>query len=160
MELRSIVGGTTAFLMEVAHKSEVKLTGNTLRVYLYAIEKSRVGVREVQRALSLSNASPAQHHLMKLVELGALTQTDGDHDVSNVVKVDVVNDFLRLRGLLIPRFVFYSVAFSILTAYFGGLVFASSSWSPSQLWPIGLLAVASCILWYESIKAWKCVTAF
>jgi len=39
---------------------DAELKGNTLRVYVYALKKRKVGVREVQRALLMSNPSLAQ----------------------------------------------------------------------------------------------------
>ncbi len=39
---------------------DADLKGNTLRVDVYAIKKRQVGVREVQRALLMSNPSRAQ----------------------------------------------------------------------------------------------------
>ncbi|TLX99316.1 MAG: hypothetical protein E6K95_09775 [Thaumarchaeota archaeon] len=58
---------------------DAQLKGNTLRVYVYALKKRKVGVREVQRALRLSNPSLAQYHLNKLRELGLLREEGGDY---------------------------------------------------------------------------------
>ena len=58
-------------------KVQAELKGNTLRVYVYALKRKRVGVREVQRSLRLSNPSLAQYHLNKLKELGLLKEEGG-----------------------------------------------------------------------------------
>ncbi len=135
-------------------QGEVKLTGNTLRVYLYALKKRKVGVREVQRSLRFSHASLAQYHLNKLKDLGLVTEVEGYYEVSGEVKVDVMRDFLRIGSLLVPRFVFYAVFFSTLAAYFAyeGVVVISSS---LLLWPTVFLTAASVIFWYEAARAWK-----
>lgn len=98
-------------------KIDAQLKGNTLRVYVYALKKQKVGVREVQRALGFSNPSLAQYHLNKLRELGLVAENLGDYAVVNEVKVDVMRDFLRVGTLIVPRFIFYAVFFSIFTAY-------------------------------------------
>lgn len=59
-------------------KVQAELKGNTLRVYVYALKRKRVGVREVQRSLRLSNPSLAQYHLNKLKELALLKEEGGE----------------------------------------------------------------------------------
>ena len=100
-------------------KVEAQLKGNTLRVYVYALRKGRVGVREVQRSLAFSNPSLAQYHLNKLKELGLVRDENGEYEVVNEVKVDVMRGFLRVGTLLVPRFIFYAVFFSVCTLYLG-----------------------------------------
>src|SRR2546425_12268743 len=96
---------------------DAQLKGNTLRVYVYALKKRKVGVREVQRALLMSNPSLAQYHLNKLRELGLVAETNGEYEVINEVKVDVMRDFLRMGTLIVPRFVFYAVVFTVFTGF-------------------------------------------
>ena len=60
---------------------DAELKGNTLRVYVYALKKRKVGVREVQRALLMSNPSLAQYHLNKLRELGLVSESNGEYEV-------------------------------------------------------------------------------
>ena len=77
---------------------DAELKGNTLRVYVYALKKRKVGVREVQRALLMSNPSLAQYHLNKLKDLGLVSENNGEYEVVGEVKVDVMRDFLRVWG--------------------------------------------------------------
>jgi predicted DNA-binding transcriptional regulator len=96
---------------------DAELKGNTLRVYVYTLKNRKVGVRQVQRALMMSNPSLAQYHLNKLKELGLVAENNGEYEVLNEVNVSVMKDFLRVGTLLVPRFVFYAVLFTVFAAY-------------------------------------------
>lgn len=131
-----------------------ELKGNTLRVYLYALKKRKVGVREVQRALLMSNPSLAQYHLNKLKELGLVSEGNGEYEVAGEVKVDVLRDFLRLGTLIIPRFIFYAVVFTILAVY---LTYEAAPYFgilPVAGWSCLLLFAAAAAFWYEAARAW------
>jgi len=131
------------------------LKGNTLRVYVYALKKRKVGVREVQRALLMSNPSLAQYHLNKLRELGLLTENNGEYVISNEVKVDVMRDFLRVGTLIVPRLVFYAALFTVLAGY---LTLTASSYFqllPVLEWFSVALILAAAAFWYEAIRAWR-----
>jgi len=134
---------------------DAELKGNTLRVYVYALKKRKVGVREVQRALLMSNPSLAQYHLNKLRELGLVAENNGEYEVVGEVKVDVMRDFLRLGTLIVPRFVFYAVIFTVFAAY---LTFAGSSYYslvPVLAWFTVALAWAAATFWYDDVRAWR-----
>ena len=131
------------------------LKGNTLRVYIYALKKRKVGVREVQRALLMSNPSLAQYHLNKLKDMGLVAENNGEYEVAGEVKVDVMRDFLRLGTLIVPRFVFYAVVFTVFAGY---LAFVGSSYFglvPVVGWLSAALGVAAAAFWYEAIRAWR-----
>ena len=84
---------------------------------MYALKQGHVGVREVQRSLGFSNASLAQYRVDKLAEMGLLKEDAGSYQVVGEVKVDVLKDFTRLGRILVPRFVFYAMLFTVLTGY-------------------------------------------
>ncbi|MBI2649472.1 MAG: hypothetical protein HYW93_07470 [Thaumarchaeota archaeon] len=134
---------------------QASLKGNTLRVYVYVLKNRRVGVREVQRSLSLSNPSLAQYHLNKLKESGLVKENNGEYEVVDEVKVDVMRDFLRVGTLLVPRFVFYAVFFTVFTVYLSVASYTIYHNLPVIAWFITLLVVASGIFWYEAQKAWR-----
>lgn len=136
-------------------KVQAELKGNTLRVYVYALKRKRVGVREVQRSLRLSNPSLAQYHLNKLKELGLLKEEGGEYEIVSNVNVDVMRDFLRVGTLLVPRFVFYAVLFTVLTAYLGSISLGVYVDFPIVLWFTTFMGLASLIFWYEAQKAWR-----
>ena len=136
-------------------KVDAELKGNTLRVYLYALKRDKVGVREVQRSLGLSNPSLAQYHLNKLKELGLVREENGEYQVMKEVKVDVMRDFLRIGSSLIPRFVFYAIFFSMVAAYMGWISATEYSGLALGWWFTALLAVACGVFWYEALRAWR-----
>jgi hypothetical protein len=130
------------------------LKGNTLRVYVYALKKRKVGVREVQRALMMSNPSLAQYHLNKLKDMGLVHEEGGEYEVSNEVKVDVMRNFLRMGTLIVPRFVFYAVFVSVFAAYLGYTAYPYFSYVPLLEWFSGALALCAVAFWYETLRAW------
>ena len=134
---------------------DAQLKGNTLRVYVYALKKRKVGVREVQRALLMSNPSLAQYHLNKLKELGLVSENNGEYEVIGEVKVDVMRDFLRLGTLIVPRFVFYAVVFTVFAAYLTFVGFQYFSLVPVLEWLSLALVAAALVFWYEAARAWR-----
>lgn len=134
--------------------AESHLKGNTLRTYLYVVKHKRSGVREIQRELHFSSSSLAQYHLTKLVDLGLLKENTGEYILANEIKVDMLNDFLRFGTLMVPRFVFYAVFFSILSGFFGFVEFFRNPMNGMNALFVALLIGASAIFWYEAIRAW------
>lgn len=132
-----------------------ELKGNTLRVYVYALRKQKVGVREVQRALLMSNPSLAQYHLNKLRDLGLVSESNGEYEVSNEVKVDVMRDFLRVGTLIVPRFVFYAVFISVFAAYLSFTAYPFFRYVPILEWFSGTLILSALVFWYETVRAWR-----
>ena len=134
---------------------DTDLRGNTLRVYMYALKQGHVGVREVQRSLGMSNSSLAQYHINKLAAMGLLKEDGGEYSVVGEVKVDVLRDFSRFGKILVPRFVFYGMLFTVLTVYLALMTVASYAGNPTVAWVTILLGLASAIFWYEALRAWK-----
>lgn len=134
-----------------------ELRGNTLRVYLYALRRGHVGVREVQRSLGFSTASLAQYHINKLAEMGLLKEENGEYQVAAEIKVDILKDFARLGRFLVPRFVFYAVFFSAVAVYMGIVTVQSYSSEPLVASFAALLGVAAVIFWYEVLRALRSV---
>ena len=100
---------------------ESELTGKTLLIYLYMLrdKRSTVGVREVQRKLGFSSPSVAIYHLDKLVSLGLVEKTDiGEYYIKREVKVGVLKFYTRLGNVLLPRYLFYSMLFSVMIVYY------------------------------------------
>lgn len=134
---------------------DAELKGNTLRVYVYALRKRKVGVREVQRALRMSNPSLAQYHLNKLKELGLVSGEGGEYSIVDEVKVDVMRNFLRVGTLLVPRFVFYAVFFSVFAVYLTVAALPYFQYVPVLELFCGLLVASSAVYWYEAQRAWR-----
>jgi hypothetical protein len=134
---------------------DAELKGNTLRVYVYALKKRKVGVREVQRALLMSNPSLAQYHLNKLKDLGLVSENNGEYEVAGEVKVDVMRDFLRLGTLIVPRFIFYAVVFTVFAAYLAYVGYPYFGAVPVVEWFSVVLALCAAAFWYEAVRAWR-----
>ena len=133
--------------------AESQLKGNTLRTYIYVVTHKKSGVREVQRELHLSSSSLAQYHLSKLVDLGLLTERGGEYFVADQIRVDVLKDFLKFGTLIVPRFIFYAVFFTIVSGFFG-VVVLERTFSELDILFVILLIVASALFWYEALRAW------
>jgi len=84
------------------------LRGKTLDVYRHVLKNRKpTGVREVQRALRLSSPRLAFYHLNKLEEAGFLKKTVDGYVVDRVFLLNSI----RLKRLLIPRYIFYLIFF-------------------------------------------------
>jgi len=103
----------------------------------------------------MSNPSLAQYHLNKLKELGLVSETNGEYEVIGEVKVDVMRDFLRLGTLIVPRFVFYAVVFTVFVVYLTFVGYQYFSFVPVLEWLTLALAAAALVFWYEAVRAWR-----
>jgi predicted DNA-binding transcriptional regulator len=133
--------------------AESHLKGNTLRTYLYVVTHKKAGVREIQRELHFSSSSLAQYHLSKLLDLGLLRENGGEYSLADQVKVDVLKDFLQLGSLIVPRFIFYAVFFTIVTGFLAYVVVTGTITGLYLLF-LALLIVSCGLFWYEAMRAW------
>ncbi len=131
-----------------------ELKGTTLRVYWYALRKGSVGVREVQRALSLSSPSVALHHIDKLVRMNLLLREEsGSYRVTEKVEVDIVKQFVRIGGLMVPRFLFYAAYFTTLVVAYVAVRGITLDFDNSMFLTLGISILLA--TWYETVKAWS-----
>ncbi len=132
---------------------ESELRGRTLRAYLFILKSGKsVGVRELQRALGLSSASVAYHHLDKLTRLGLIEKNEyGEYVLLKNSNVNVLQAFTQIGRLLVPRFTFYAVFFTtLLLGYL--VVFFSRGIDPFAV-AFGLFA--SLFAWFETVRTWR-----
>lgn len=123
------------------------LTGNTAQVYRYAIKQRKpIGVREVQRALKLSSPTLAAYHLDKLEEAGLLKQTPDGYIVEKLV----LENFVRLRQLLLPKYLFYFAVFAT-AVIFQIVLFRPSQLTREYLFSTSMLLVATVYFAYETV---------
>ena len=136
-------------------KIESELKGKTLLVYMHILKAGQdaVGVREVQRALSLSSPSVAAYHLQKLQELGLVENVYGDYRLVREVKVGVLRSFVSFGGFMLPKFLFYAVLVTTMLATF----MIQTPFEPSRYYITTLImgAIPAIILWYETLKIWR-----
>lgn len=123
------------------------LTGNTAQVYKYAIKSGKpIGIREVQRALKLSSPTLASYHLTKLEDAGLLKQTPDGYIVERLV----LENFIRLRKLLLPKYLFYFVVFAT-TVMFQVILFRPAELTREYVFATTMLSVAAAYFGYETI---------
>ncbi len=136
---------------------ESELRGNTLRVYWYMLSQNEaVGVREVQRAIGMSSPSVASHHLVKLVSLELVEkQPDNSYEVSRVVKVGVLRNFIDFRGRFLPRYVFIAIFFSAYTVAYLALTLISNPGVYDRLIALAIGVIGALFAWIESVRLWK-----
>lgn len=134
---------------------ESELKGKTLLVYIYILKSNKpsIGVREVQRALKFSSPSVAAYHLNKLEELGLVEGIRGEYRLVREVKVGVLRHFVTLRGLMLPRYLFYAVLMtSMLFTYMTQFPLTPTRHTVAALL-MGI--IPTIILWYETLITWR-----
>ncbi|MFW9793938.1 MAG: hypothetical protein ACFFEE_06545 [Candidatus Thorarchaeota archaeon] len=136
---------------------ESELRGNTLRVYWYMLSQNEpVGVREVQRAIGMSSPSVASHHLSKLVSLELVEKKpDNSYEVSRVVKVGVLKNFIDFRGRFLPRYMFVAIFFTVYTLAYTVLSLVAYPGLFDRYIAIGIGVIGALFAWIESIRLWK-----
>jgi hypothetical protein len=137
-------------------KIRSELKGTTLRVYWAILRRGDEGIgpREVMRDLDLSSPSVAVYHLEKLRGMGLAEKTEtGSYRAREEVKVDVFSDYVRVVGLMLPRYLFYSVLFTTMLLSY---VFLYAISITPQTVIFLIFGVATCaVFWAETIRAWS-----
>lgn len=91
-------------------RSDTRLSGTSYKVYRYMLkQRGPVGIREVQKGVTLSSPSVAQYHLRKLVLLGLVKEEQGGYVVDKVTLENVV----RIRRISIPVHMAYVAFFGV-----------------------------------------------
>ena len=136
---------------------ESVLRGNTLRVYWYMLSQNEsVGVREVQRAIGMSSPSVASYHLSKLVSLELVEKRpDNSYEVSRIVKVGVLRNFINFRGRFLPRYVFVAIFFSAYTIAYLAFTLIAQPGFYDRFIAIAVGVIGALFAWVESIRLWK-----
>ncbi len=131
-----------------------QLKGNTLRVYweMLKSQNETIGVREVQRKLGFSSPALASYHIAKLEEMGLVEKKDGDYRISHEIKVGIFSEFVKLGTFRFPRFLMYSIFFTLLLILFVAQFREINFYS---LYGLAALLLAAGVLWYETIKVWR-----
>ena len=130
---------------------EEQLKGKTLLVYMYMVKKKEpVGVREVQRELGFSSPSVATYHIDKLVELVLVNQDEyGRYFVVQKVQVGVLQAFVNIGGLAVPRLLFFAAFFT--TALIAYLIL---NFENLEVYAIGFALAGAAAFWLETFRVW------
>jgi DNA-binding transcriptional ArsR family regulator len=136
----------------LAEKEDVDtLKGTTLDIYRFLLKANKpIGIREIQRALSLSSPSVAQHHLARLENAGLIKREWGDYVINRVV----LENCVKISRFLIPRYFFY-LLFAVAV-----LVLELTVLRPNVLCEAYVFSVIAAIIFivifgYEVIKIWR-----
>jgi hypothetical protein len=132
-----------------------KVTGTTWDVYLYVLTSGEpIGVRDIWRSLKLSSPSLAQYHVNKLLELKLIETTpDGKYKANEAEKIDALRSFIRLRGRLVPRLVFYGMIIAgILVSY---IILWPFRWDFRDLVVIFISAFSIFALFFEAYNQYR-----
>jgi len=126
------------------------LRGLTLRVYHFVLKnKKETGIREVQRALKLSSPTLAVYHLEKLENAGLIKKGMVGYRVNRVY----LRNLIRLRRMLVPRYFFYALFFS-LAVVVELVFFRPVTFTREYAFAFVVTCVAAASFVYETVKAW------
>lgn len=130
---------------------EDHLKGKTLQVYMYMVKrKDPVGVREVQRDLGFSSPSVANYHIDKLAELALVSQDEyGRYYVVQKVQVGVLQAFVNIGGLAVPRLSFFAAFFTTML-----LAYIVLDLENLNIYAIGFALAGAAAFWFETIRVW------
>ena len=131
------------------NESKDILRGLTLKVYRFILKNDKpVGIREVQRALKLSSPTLALYHINKLEEAGFIKKELNGYVADRII----LENLIRLRGVLIPRNFFYTV-FLVTSLIFLVVFLRPSILTREYIFSLGVVSVAAATSVYETIKA-------
>jgi hypothetical protein len=134
---------------------ETVLKGKTLRIYWWLIRNPGPHTgREVQRNLNLSSPSLSIYHIEKLKTAGlVVTDADGRHSVVREVRVGVLQFFLGKGRFHFPRYLFYSVFYTVILI---SLPLALPIY-PSPIFIVIYAVVIFGVVtsWFETLRMWR-----
>jgi len=134
-----------------SEEPENVLRGTTLEVYRLFLKSSRpLGIREIQRALNLSSPSLAVYHISKLEEAGLLRRENGEYAINKVL----LDDTVRIRRFLIPRYLFYSI-FAILALAVELTLLRPPTVTRLYFFETVVTFICALAFSYETAKTWR-----
>ncbi len=131
-----------------------ELKGNTLRMYCYLVQCSgnNAGPRQIQRELGFKSPALASYHLDKLLDLGLVKKNQGEYQLTEVVEVGVLKQFMKVGSFMIPRYITYATMISVLFGFF------LTQFQDINFYSIfGLIfgGLSTGIFWYETFRVWQ-----
>jgi DNA-binding transcriptional ArsR family regulator len=133
-------------------KERAALSGTTLKIYRFLYKTGKpVGIREIQRELSLSSASVAEYHVKKLLSMELVKTTE---DSRYFVDAVVFESMIRIRRSLIPIQVGY-LAFFITSFFLLLFVLRPPRVTNDYVFALVLAAVACAIFARQALKTAK-----
>jgi DNA-binding transcriptional ArsR family regulator len=131
---------------------EPNLSGTTLRVYRYLYRSGKaLGVREIQRGISLSSPSVAEYHVKKLLEMN-LIKEDVAGSSRFVVDRVIFENMIRVKKLLIPFQVAYAIFFGIALVLLVSL-FRPEMLSSQYVFSVIIIGAACIVFAYQTFSS-------
>ena len=118
---------------------------------MYMIKrKEPVGVREVQRELGFSSPSVANYHIDKLAELTLIGQDEyGRYYVVQKVQVGVLQAFVNIGGLTVPRLSFFAAFFTTML-----IAYVVLNLDNLNIYAVAFALAGAIAFWIETIRVW------
>lgn len=131
-----------------------ELKGNTLRVYWCLLNSSSqfIGPRQIQRELGFSSPSLAVYHLDKLLDLELVKKKSGEYQLKEIVDVGVLRQFMKWKGVILPRHITYATMISTLFIFFISQIKEINFYS---LFALIFGSLSTTIFWYETLRVWR-----
>jgi hypothetical protein len=135
-----------------------ELKGNTLLVYLFLVRNQNpVGAREVQRKLNFSSPTLAVYYLEKLCTLGLVHKSQDGFFLTKEIKIGALSQVIKFGSLVLPRYIFYTVFFSILLLCYLVFLWLANSFEINihSSYAILVSLTVISVMIYECIRIWK-----
>lgn len=134
-----------------------RISGTTLDVYLCILtSKNSTGVRDVWRTLKLSSPSLAQYHINKLLDLKLIENSpDGKYQANEEEQIESLKSFVKLRGRLIPRLVFYGAILSGIVASY--LIFWPFRWDFRDMVVLFVSFFSILVFFFEAYNQYRAI---
>jgi len=135
---------------------DLLLRGKSLAVYIHMLRQAKpLGIREIQRDLGFSSPSLVLYYLDKLQRLGIVGKDEfGRFILVQKVDIAVLNAFVNVGGLALPRLSFYAGLFTTLAI--GFVLLGATILIPfTSLFGAGVAAAAAAAFWYETWRTWR-----
>ena len=130
-----------------------EIRGNTLRVYLYILRHGPSELRDIQHGVGLSTPSLASYHLGRLTEVGYVSKDKfGRYLVLPEASVQILGGYSRIGSAIVPQLYFFTLVFTILTAFFSTLTLSSLSFA---VYLIATSVAMVVTFWYETVRLWR-----
>lgn len=132
-----------------------KLKGTTLQVYWHLLRSGKpTSIRRLQRELGFSSPSVASYHLEKLLNMELIRRNAiGDYELGKTVSLEVMNSFVKISRLMIPRYMFYTMFFFTLLIVF--IVRYSQTLSIQGIFALAFGGSGFVITAYETWRQWR-----
>lgn len=133
--------------------NKTRITGNTLRVYVYLLKHGPSELRDIQRDLDLSTPSLASYHLGRLIAAGYVGQDEkGRYLTTKDASTEIMEGYTKIGTNFVPQLFFLALLFTILVGYFS----FRSLYLPTYVPLLVASSIAAlALLWLETFRLWR-----